>query len=429
MSLGTTERVAMFSSMGIRNYRLFWTGGLVSNVGTWMARVAQDWLVLTILTANSAMSLGIVTGLQFLPIALLAPYAGSLADRIPKRKLLMWTQAAQALIGLTMAGLVLGGLIQLWHVYVLAVLLGIASAFDGPARQSFAPEMVPEKLIPNAVGLNTTSFHAARLVGPAVAGLTIAWWGVGPALLLNGFSFIAVMVALAMMDDSTLTPAPRTRAKGSIVAGLRYVRARPDIMLLMFIVFMLGTFGLNFQLTNALMATAVFHVGAEQYGLLGSILAIGSLSAGLIAARRTQMRLRLIIGAMAGFALAVGVLAVAPNYWWYAAFLIPVGLTSLTVMTAANASVQLSTEPAMRGRVMALYQAIFLGGTPLGAPVIGWVGDAWGPRWTLAIGAIACALTVLVAVGYLVRQSGWGFLPWHHGDHDDLVVPTLEEAR
>ena len=177
----------MFSSMSIRNYRLFWTGGLISNVGTWMARVAQDWLVLTILTDNSSTALGIVTGLQFLPIAVLAPYAGSLADRIPKRTLLMYTQVAQALVGLTMAGArARPELVQLWHVYLLATLLGVASAFDGPARQSFAPEMVPEKLIPNAVGLNTTSFHAARLVGPAVAGLTIAWWGVGPALLING---------------------------------------------------------------------------------------------------------------------------------------------------------------------------------------------------------------------------------------------------
>jgi predicted MFS family arabinose efflux permease len=288
--------------------------------------------------------------------------------------------------------------------------------------------MVPERLILNAVGLNSTSFHAARLVGPAVAGLVIAWWGVGPALLINGVSFVAVLIALMMMDPSTLTPAPRARAKGSIMAGVRYVRARPDIMLLMFIVFMLGTFGLNFQLTNALMATAVFHVGAEQYGVLGSIMAIGSLSAGLLAARRTQLRLRLIIGAMAGFALSVTVLAIAPNYWWYAAFLIPAGVTSLTVMTAANASVQLSTDPVMRGRVMALYQAIFLGGTPLGAPVIGWVGDAFGPRWTLAIGAIACALTVVVAVGYLVRQSGWGIMPWVHAD-EEVVLEPVDQPR
>lgn len=420
----------MFSSLAIRNYRLFWTGGLISNVGTWMARVAQDWLVLTMLTANSSLALGIVTGLQFLPVALFAPYAGALADRVSKRRLLMITQAAMTVTGLVLAGLVFGGVIQLWHVYVLATIQGIAAAFDGPARQAFAPEMVSERLIPNAVGLNTTSFHAARLVGPAVAGLTIAWWGVAPALLLNAVSFVPVLVALAMMDASALTPAPRARAKGSVMAGVRYVRARPDIVLLMFLVFMLGTFGLNFQLTNALMATAVFHVGAEQYGLLGSILAIGSLSAGLLAARRTQLRLRLIIGALAGFSLAVAVLAVAPGYWWYAAFLIPTGLTSLTVMTAANASVQLSTEPVMRGRVMALYQAIFLGGTPLGAPLIGWVGDAWGPRWTLAIGAIACALAVVVAVAYLVRESGWGVLPWRHADEDEeVVVDDFQEAR
>lgn len=429
MSAAAAERVPMFSSMGIRNYRLFWTGGLVSNVGTWMARVAQDWLVLTVLTANSATALGIITGLQFLPVALLAPYAGSLADRIPKRKLLMYTQAAQALIGLTMAALVLGGLIQLWHVYVLATLLGVAAAFDGPARQSFAPEMVPEKLIPNAVGLNTTSFNSARLIGPAVAGVMIAAWGVGPAMVINGLSFVAVLIALAMMNPTELTPAPRARSKGSIMAGLQYVRSRPDIMLLMFLVFMLGTFGMNFQITNALMATAVFKVGAEQYGLLSSILAIGSVSAGLLAARRTQLRLRLIIGALSGFAIATTALALAPGYWWYAVFLIPTGLTSLTVMTAANASVQLSTTPVMRGRVMALYQAIFLGGTPIGAPLIGWIGDAWGPRWTLAVGAIACALAVVIAVGYLVRQSGWGIMPWHREDEADILVEDFEEAR
>ncbi len=428
MSAATVEHVPTFSSLGIRNYRLFWTGGLISNVGTWMARVAKDWLVLTMLTDNSSTALGLVTGLQFLPIAVLAPYAGALADRISKRRMLIWTQVGLALVGLTLAALVLGGWTQLWHVYVLAALQGVAAAFDGPARQAFAPEMVSEKLIANAVGLNTTSFHAARLIGPAVAGLTIAWWGVGPALLLNGLSFVAVMVALVMMDPSDLTPAPRARAKGSVMAGVRYVRSRPDIILLMFLVFMLGTFGLNFQLTNALMATEVFHVGAEQYGLLGSILAIGSLSAGLLAARRTQLRLRLIIGALAGFSLCVGVLTVAPTYWWYAAFLIPTGLTSLTVMTAANASVQLSTEPVMRGRVMALYQAIFLGGTPLGAPVIGWVGDAFGPRWTLAIGAIACALAVVVAVAYLVRESGWGVLPWRRVE-EEVVVDDFQAAR
>lgn len=405
MTATTAERVPTFASLGLRNYRLFFIGGFVSNIGTWMARVAQDWLVLTVLTANSAMALGLVTGLQFLPIALLAPWAGAIADRYAKRRLLMLTQAALALTGLALAILVLGGWVQLWHVYLLATLQGVASAFDTPARQAFAPEMVPARLIPNAVGLNTTSFHSARLVGPAVAGLTIAAWGVGPALLLNALSFVAVLVALARMDDAELTPAPVNRSRGAIREGLRYVRNRPDIMLLMFAVFMLGTFGLNFQLTNALMATAVFRVGPEAYGLLGSILAIGSLSAGLMAARRTRPRLRLIVGSMGGFALTSAGLAVAPSYAWYAALLVPTGLFALTVMTAANASVQLATEPIMRGRVMALYMAIFLGGTPLGSPLVGWVGDAWGARWTLAIGAIATGLTFLIIAGYLLRQA------------------------
>ncbi len=403
-AIASSDRVEMFASLALRNYRLFFIGGFISNIGTWMARVAQDWLVLTVLTSNSATALGLVTGLQFLPTAVLAPWAGALADRHDKRRLLMLTQGALALTGLVLAVLVLGGRVELWHVYVLATLQGVAAAFDGPARQAFAPEMVPSRLIPNAVGLNTTSFHSARLVGPAVAGLTIAAWGVGPALLLNALSFLAVMVALARMDAAALTPAPVSRSGGAISEGLRYVRSRPEIMLAMFAVFMLGTFGLNFQLTNALMATAVFKVGPEAYGLLGSILAIGSMAAGLLAARRTRPRLRLVVGAMGAFAISSAGLALAPSYYWYAVWLIPTGLSALTVMTAANASVQLATEPVMRGRVMALYMAIFLGGTPLGSPLVGWVGDAWGPRWTLAIGSLATAVAFVIIGGHLVRR-------------------------
>jgi len=405
MSTVTGERVGMFTSLAIRNYRLFFIGGFISNVGTWMARVAQDWLVLTELTDNSSTALGIVTGLQFLPVAVLAPVAGAVADRYAKRSLLMATQVALALTGLVLAGLVLAGWVELWQVYVLATVQGVAAAFDGPARQAFAPEMVPGRLIANAVGLNTTSFHSARLVGPALAGVMIAWWGVGPALLFNALSFVAVMVALALMDAGSLTPAPLRRGRGAIREGLRYVRGRPDIQIPMLVVFMLGTFGLNFQLTNALMATAVFQVGPEGFGLLGSILAFGSLAAGLLAARRTRPRLRLIVAALAGFAVTTAGLSLAPAYWAYAVLLVPTGLFALTVMTAANASVQLAVEPAMRGRVMALYMAIFLGGTPLGSPVIGWVGDAFGPRWTLAIGAIATGLTALAVGGYLLRRS------------------------
>lgn len=423
-----TERVAMFASFGARNYRLFWTGGFVSNIGTWMARVAQDWLVLTILTDNSALALGIVTGLQFLPTALLAPWAGTVADRFDKRKVLLATQAAMMATGLVLAGLVLAGSVTLWQVYLLATLQGVAAAFDGPARQSFAPEMVSRGLIANAVGLNTTSFHAARLIGPAVAGLTIAWWGVGFSLLVNALSFLAVIAALLAMRPAELTPAPMVRrGKGAIRDGLRYVRDRPEIMVVMFLVFMLGTFGLNFQLTNSLMATAVFHVGPEEFGLMGSVMAIGSLTAGLLAARRTNLRLRLILGALAGFTVATAVLALAPSYEWYLILLAPTGLLALTVMTAANASVQLATEPAMRGRVMALYGAIFLGGTPLGSPLLGWVGDAWGPRWTIAIGSIACGIAVLLAGLWLLRRNSW---EWPRTRvEDDPEIELVEEPR
>lgn len=428
MSAATLERVPVFSALAIRNYRLFFVGGFVSNIGTWMARVAQDWLVLTILTNNSAIALGIVTGLQFLPTALLAPWAGTLADRLPKRKVLMATQAGLALTGMALAILVLGGWVTLWQVYLLATLQGMAAAFDSPARQAFAPEMVPQHLIANSVGLNTTSFHSARLVGPAVAGLTIAWWGVGPALLVNAVSFIAVLVALAVMDPSELTPAPVSSKRGAVREGIRYVRDRPDILIVMFIVFMLGTFGLNFQLTNSLMATAVFHVGPEQFGLMGSILAIGSLSAGLLAARRTQIRLRLILAALAGFTVCMGLLTFAPNYYVYVLLLLPTGLFALTVMTAANTSVQMAVDPQMRGRVMALYMAIFLGGTPIGAPMLGWIGDVWGPRWTIAIGSVACGLAVVAAGLHLLRRNGWDW-PWRRSDDPNDVLEVPDAAR
>lgn len=427
MTAAAPEKVALFSSMRIRNYRLFWTGGFVSNIGTWMARVAQDWLVLTILTDNSSLALGLVTGLQFLPTALLAPWAGTVADRYAKRHVLMYTQLALAVTGLVLTLLVWGGWVQLWHVYLLATLQGVAAAFDTPARQAFAPEMVPARLIPNAVGLNTTSFHAARVVGPAVAGLTIAWWGVAPALLLNALSFAAVLVALLVMNPKELTPAPRAAKRGGVRAGVRYVRDRPDILIVLFVVFMVGTFGMNFQLFNSLMATAAFGAGPEEFGMLGSVMAVGSLTAGLLAARRPRPRLRLILGALAGFTAMLFALSLTPTLAWYAVLLVPTGLFALTVMTAANTSVQLAVEPVMRGRVMALYMAIFLGGTPLGAPLLGWAGDVWGPRATLVIGAVACAVTVVVVGLHLLRRNGWEW-PWQRSD-DDAILDVVDGPR
>lgn len=394
-----------FASLSIHNYRIYALGMIISNVGTWMGRVAQDWVVLTELTDHSASALGIVTGLQFVPMLLLAPWTGAVADRYPKRHLLLVTQAVLGLTALLGGILVLTGVAQLWHFYLLALTTGIATAFDNPARQTFVSEMVPRERLANAVALNSASFNLGRLIGPAVAGLVIAGVGVGQALLVNAVTFAAVIAALSAMRARELTPAPVARGRGSALEGLRHVRGRPDILLILVLIFVLGTFGMNFQLTIALMATKVFDRGAEDYGLLGSIMAVGSLSAALLAARRGTPRLRVLLLSLVGFTGASGAAALAPTYWAFAAALAACGLTALTAMTTANAMVQMRTEPVMRGRVMALYMAIFFGGTPLGAPLIGWIGDVLGPRWTVGVGSIAVGITLVAVSFWLARHE------------------------
>lgn len=394
-----------FGSLSIYNYRIWALGSMFSNVGTWMGRVSQDWVVLTELTDHSSSALGIVTGLQFLPFLLLAPWGGVIADRFPKRLVITLTQSSLALTSLVTGLLVVTGSAQLWHIYLLALAQGLATAVDNPARQTFVSEMVPRTRLANAVALNSASFNAARLVGPGVAGLVIAAYGTGIAFFINTLTFVAVLVALASMRTAELTPAPQARGSGAILEGFRYVRGRSDIIVIMVLIFVLGTFGMNFQMTTALMATKVFHQGAGEYGLLGSIMAIGSLSAALLAARRSQPRLRVLLVALAGFAASSALAAAAPTYWVFAASLVPIGLSALTAMTTANAMVQLRVAPSMRGRVMSLYMAIFMGGTPFGAPAIGWLGDTFGARWTIGIGTIAVALSLIGVSIYLAREE------------------------
>lgn len=394
-----------FASLAIRNYRIYALGAIVSNIGTWMGRVAQDWVVLTELTDHSASALGIVTGLQFLPMLLLAPWTGAVSDRYPKRLVLLVTQAVLGLTALVGGVLVVTGTAALWHFYVLALMTGVAAAFDNPARQTFVSEMVPRERLTNAVALNSASFNLGRLVGPAVAGVMIAGVGTGPTLLVNAVTFGAVLLAVLSLRASELSPSPRGGGRGSALEGLRYVRGRPDIILVLVLIFVLGTFGMNFQLTIALMATQVFGRGAEGYGLLGSIMAVGSLSGALVAARRSAPRLRVLLTSLVGFTVAAAAAALAPSYVVFAIALAACGLTSLTVMTTANAMVQTRTDPVMRGRVMALYMAIFFGGTPLGAPLIGWVGDVLGARWTIGIGAIAVGLTLVAVSFWLARHE------------------------
>jgi MFS family permease len=427
-----------FTSLSVRNYRIYAGGALVSNVGTWMGRVAQDWLVLTQLTAHSAQALGIVTGLQFLPFLLLAPWAGAIADRFPKRTVLLITQTALLLTSLLLAVLVLTDVAQLWHVYVIALLQGVATAIDNPSRQAFVSEMVPRDRLANAVGLNSASFNFGRLVGPGAAGLVIYAWGTGPALLLNSVTFLFVLAALLRLRSAELRPAPLVRGKGAVRDGLRYVRTRRDLQLVMLLVFVLGTFGMNFQITMALMATQEFHKGPGEFGLLGSIMAIGSMTAALLSARRSQPRLRVLLLALVGFTISASLSALAPTYPLFALSLIPVGLTALTALTTANAMVQLRSDPLMRGRVMSLYMAIFMGGTPLGAPIIGWIGQTWGPRWTIAIGPLALGVT-LVAVGiWLAKEEDVRVsyetkrrprLQVRTGPADIVSEPVLEPAR
>jgi MFS family permease len=394
-----------FRSLSIHNYRLWASGAIVSNTGTWMQRVAQDWLVLTVLTANSGTAVGITTGLQFAPALLLAPAAGALADRVDRRKLLVATQTASGLLALVLGLLVLSGWVQLWQVYVLALLLGVVGAVDAPARQAFVSELVPTDTLPNAVGLNSASFHAGRLVGPGVAGLLIHWFGTGPVFLINAVSFAAVVISLTRMRVGELRRAPRRERGGHPVhEGLAYVRKRPEILLTLVIVGMIGMFGLNFQITTALMARLVFHKGAGEYGLLGSVMAIGSLAGALLAARREHPRLRLVIGASIAFGVFAIVAALMPTYELFAVALIPVGLSSLTLMTAANSSVQLATEPAMRGRVMALYMAVFMGGTPIGSPIIGWIGEHVGARWTIILGGAVALVTAAAVLAWLALR-------------------------
>ncbi len=400
-----------FKALSNRNYRLYAAGGVVSNTGTWMQRVAQDWLVLQ-LTANSGTALGITTGLQFLPMLLLSPYAGVVADRFPKRRLLQVTQLMMALPALALGVLAVTGAAQPWHVYVLAFVFGIGTAFDAPARQSFVSEIVEPEMLTNAVGLNSASFNAARIVGPALAGVLIAALGSGAAatgwvIILNGLSYAAVIHALQRMRPEDLDSAELVaRGKGMIREGLRYVRGRPDLMLVLAIVFFAGTFGLNFQMTSALMATDVYGKGASEYGLLGTTMAVGSLTGALLAARRGRPRYRLVVLAALAFGVVEILAGLAPTFLTFMLLTPLLGITALTMITAANATVQLGTSAMMRGRVMALYLMIFMGGTPVGAPIVGWIGETFGARWTLIGGGLGTILGVLLAAAVFSRSQG-----------------------
>ena len=408
---GTTPApTGTFAALTLPNYRIFAAGALVSNVGTWMQRVAQDWLVLD-LSGGSGVAVGVTTALQFVGMLALSTYAGVIADRFDRRRILVVTQSWLALCAATLGVLAITGLAETWHVYLIAFLFGLGTAFDNPARQAFVSELVGPDRLPNAIGLNSATFHAARIVGPAIAGFVIAGFGSGWAILSNAVTYLAFILALRRLDPWHLHIEPRTeRSRGQIREGLTYVTRNRPIMLAMGVALFVGTFGMNFQLTSALMAQQEFGLGAEQYGLLGTFVAVGSLTGALLAARRTQAPSgRFVVGAALAFGAVEAVAGLMPTYATFAAILPVMGLACLLTLTAANASVQLRVDPALRGRVMAIYATVLMGGTPIGSPIIGWVGEAFGPRWTLIGGGgltmLGVALTALLVARAAERRT------------------------
>jgi MFS family permease len=395
-----------FRSLRGFNYRVWACGALVSNVGTWMQRIAQGWLVLTQLTHNNATAMGVLMALQFGPHLLLLPLTGFAADHFDRRKLLIGTQAAMGALAFGLGLLTISGLVQLWHVYVFAFLLGCVTAFDSPARHTFVAELVGEEDLANAVALNSTSFNAARMIGPAIAGTLIASVGSGWVFLINAASFVAVLCSLALLRLNELHAQNRAvRSRGGLVEGFRYVWKRPDLQAIVLMLFLIGTFGLNFQVFISTMSVSVFHAGASQYGLLTSVMAVGTIAGALLAAGREKPHFMLLVIGAAMFGLGCALAAIAPNAWLFGMTLVVIGVSALTFTNSTNSLMQLSTDPVMRGRVMAIRLAIALGCTPIGAPIVGWVADHFGPRWSLGLGAAAGFAAALVGLQYL-RKHG-----------------------
>ena len=392
-----------FRSLRVRNFRLFWFGQMVSMSGTWMQTVAQNWLVLNL--TGSGVALGVTVALQFLPMLLFGMWGGLVADRVDKRRILYVTQVVPMVLALVMFALVATGAVALWMVYGLAFLLGLVFAVDMPTRQSFVVELVGPDEVPNAVGLNSAMFNTGRVVGPAVAGILIATVGIASTFLLNAVSYVAVLVALtAMRPDELFRQGRADRAPGAIRAGLRYVWSTPVLRSTLLLVAVVGTFGMNFGVVLPLLARYTFHGGAPLYGWLTSLMSAGSLAGALTAAGRVGPTRRMLVGAAAAFGILTVGAAAAPSPWLMGAVLVLVGVAIMLFLATANTTLQLATEPAMRGRVMALYGLVFLGSTPLGGPFLGWVSGRWGGRWGLALSGGVSLVAALVAAAPVVSR-------------------------
>lgn len=383
-----------------RNFRILFAANSLSNIGSWAQRIAQDWLVLEL--THSGTYLGLVTSLQFVPVLMFSLHGGALADRFDKRKVLVLTNLGAGASSAALGLLVVTNTIQLWHVFLLAFVLGTANAVDNPVRQAFNAEVVGHADVGNAVSLNSANFNAGRMVGPAISGALIAAFGTGPSFLINAFSYLVVVASLMKLQKSQFFAIPKSDGVASIREGLRYAKARPDLHVVMIVIFFMATFGLNFQIFNALMATKVFQRGAVSFGLLGTFLAIGSLSGSLLSARLDRFRKpSFVIYGATCFGLAIIALSFAPSYMAYAIWLPVCGFFALTTLIMANTLMQMNSDPVLRGRIMGIYLLVFLGGAPFGSPLIGFMAERIGVRLTVgACGAITTSAAMIAWVRY-----------------------------
>ena len=395
-----------FQALDVRNYRLFWIGQLISLTGTWMQTTAQAWLVIQL--TKSPFALGLVTTLQFLPIMLLSLVGGVITDRMPKHRLLTVTQTLALIQAAIFGTLVALGVIQLWHIYLLALIQGTINAIDNPSRQAFVPELVGREYLVNAVALNSMLFNGARIIGPALAGVVIARIGIAPTLFLNALSFVAVIAGLLMMDPSQFFAGPQ-QAVGSVrqrlAEGLRYVWRTPAVLLIMLVVAAVGTFGYNFSVVLPLLAGFVLHTDATGFGSLSAFLGVGSLVAALATAYARQVTLRRLLIGSACFSILLGIVAFSTNFLLSAALLVALGFSGIIFTTTANTLLQLTVPDVLRGRVMSLYILLFAGSTPIGGFLIGTLSNIIGVSWTLFVCAVLCVVGVLGAVVYRWRSA------------------------
>jgi MFS family permease len=392
----------MVQSLRQRNYRLYFLGQLVSVAGTWMQTVAQSFLVLRL--TGSGTALGLATAARFLPMFVMGPLGGLMADRLNKRRVLYVTQTLQGVLAAIFAILTATGVIEMWMVFLLALALGCVNVFDNPARQSFIAELVSPEELSNAVTLNSVSLNMARVFGAALGGVLVAGLGLATCFALNAVSFLAVLISLVMMRSADLRPSRRVpKEKGQVRAGLRYVRSTPELIVPLVMIAVIGTLAWEFHVSLPLMARDTFQGGAGAYGLMASVMGAGAVVGGLLTASRRNPRARALALAAMGWGVAILAAAGAPSLPSELAALVFVGYGSITFNAMAKTTLQLASVPVMRGRVMALWALAWLGSTPIGGPIIGWIGQDLGARWSLVVGGLSTVLVGLAAWPALKR--------------------------